>query len=115
DFHVTGVQTCALPILGIWLMLTRITLGHEGSMANWDHLVGSLVITVSVCALAEKARPARFLMIPLGGALLVTPFIFNVSGLSMAVTLETGVALIVLSIPRGAINSQFGNWNRYLV
>lgn len=102
-------------LVGIWLMLTRITLGHEGSMANWDHLVGSLVITVSVCALAEMARPARFLIIPLGGALLVTPFIFNVSGLSMAVTLATGVALIVLSIPRGAINSQFGNWNRYLV
>src|SRR5690606_29278158 len=58
-------------LVGIWLMLTRITLGHEGSMANWDHLVGSLVITVSVCALAEMARPARFLIIPLGGALLV--------------------------------------------
>src|SRR5690606_22565633 len=43
-------------LVGIWLMLTRITLGHEGSMANWDHLVGSLVITVSVCALAEMAQ-----------------------------------------------------------
>jgi len=44
-------------LLGQSLILTSITLGHEGNMANWDHLIGSLVITVTVCATAEVARP----------------------------------------------------------
>lgn len=102
-------------VLGVGLMFTRLTLGHEGSMANWDHLIGSLVITISVCALAEIARPIRLLIIPLACALLITPFVFDVSGLSLAVTLCTAIALIALSIPRGVIRNQFGGWNRFLV
>ena len=96
-------------------MFTRVTLGHEGSMANWDHLIGALIVTVGVCALAEMARPVRFLIIPLASALLITPFVFDVSGLSVALTLIVAVVLIILSIPRGQILSQFGHWNRYLV
>ncbi|HSX84343.1 MAG TPA: vitamin K epoxide reductase family protein, partial [Cellvibrio sp.] len=102
-------------LLGISLMFTRVTLGHEGNMANWDHLIGSLIVTVSVCALAEMARPVRFLNIPLASVLLITPFVFDVSGLSVALTFIVAVALIALSIPRGPIHSQFGHWNRYLV
>lgn len=30
-------------LLGLSLILTSITLGHEGNMANWDHLIGSLI------------------------------------------------------------------------
>ena len=102
-------------LLGISLMFTRVTLGHEGSMANWDHLMGSLIVTVSICALAEMARPIRFLNIPLAAVLLITPFVFGVGGVSIAVTLITAIALIILSLPRGPIYSQFGHWNRYLV
>lgn len=51
-------------LLGLSLMLIRINLGHEGNTANWDHLIGSLVITVVVCATAEVARPCtEFLLI----------------------------------------------------
>lgn len=101
--------------LGVSLMLTRITLGHEGNMANWDHLIGSLVITIGVCALAEIARPLRLLIIPVASALLVTPFVFDVSELSLVVSLCTAIALIILSIPRGSINDKFGTWNKYLI
>ena len=97
-------------LLGIWLMFTRLSLGHEGNMANWDHLIGALVITVSVCATAEIARPIRFLIIPLACALLVTPFVYDVSSWSIAFTMSCAIALIIFSVPKGKISNQHGNW-----
>lgn len=102
-------------LLGLWLMLTRITLGHEGNMANWDHLIGSLVITVAVCALAEVARPCRLLIIPLASALLITPFIYNVGTSSLIITVSCAVALIIFSLPKGKTPNQFGTWNHRIL
>src|SRR3546814_14022448 len=33
---------------GVFLLLTRVTLGHEGAMATSDQVVGALVITVRI-------------------------------------------------------------------
>lgn len=102
-------------LIGLWLMLTRITLGHEGNMANWDHLVGALVITVAVSAMAEVVRPVRLLIIPLACALLVTPFIYDVSTGSLIATLSCAIALILLSLPQGKTPNQFGTWNHRIL
>lgn len=102
-------------LLGLWLMLTRITLGHESNMANWDHLIGSLVITVAVCAMAEVVRPVRLLIIPLACALLVTPFIYDVSTGSLITTLSCAIALIIFSLPKGKTPNQFGTWNHRIL
>lgn len=108
-----NIALCIL--LGLWLMLTRISLGHEGNMANWDHLIGALVITVAVCATAEVARPSRLLIIPLAAALLITPFIYGVSTGSVVITLICASALIVLSLPKGKTLNQFGTWNHRIL
>src|SRR5690606_33183351 len=63
--------------VGIWLMLTRLTLGNDAELANWEHLIGALIITVGVCAMAEVARPVRYLLIPLALFLLPLPFILD--------------------------------------
>jgi len=101
--------------IGLWLLFTRVTLGHEGNMANWDHLVGALIITVSVCALAEVARPVRFLNIPLALALAITPFVYGVGVVSIVISLAFALALIVLSLPKGKIRYQFGAWNKGII
>lgn len=98
-------------VLGIWLMCTRLSLGHEGNMANWDHLIGALVITLSVCATAEVARPIRLLIPPLACVLLVTPFIYDVSFWSLVITLLSAFALILLSFPKGDTSNQHGSWS----
>lgn len=102
-------------LIGIWLMFTRLTLGAADSMANADHLVGALVITISAIACAEVARPARFLNILFGAALLVTPFAFAASGVQMFASIACGLALIVLSLPRGPVQGRYGSWSRYIV
>src|SRR5690606_19375261 len=69
--------------IGIWLMFTRVTLDAGTSMANADHLIGSLVLTVAITALAESGRATRFFIMPLGTALLVTPFFYDTSMVSL--------------------------------
>ena len=101
-------------LLGVWLMFTRLTLGAEGSMANVDHLIGALAVTVSVIACAEVARTARFLNIALGLALLVTPFVYETSGAQMFAALACGLGLMALSVRRGRVQERYAGWNRYI-
>ena len=118
---VRGV-TIPLPLVlsiavGAWLMFTRLTFGTSGAMANSDHLVGALVITVAIIAWGEVARAARFLNALLGLWLLAAPWMFEGagSGLAVASSLASGIALIVLSIPRGPVRESYGGWDRYVV
>jgi nucleoside-diphosphate-sugar epimerase/uncharacterized membrane protein len=101
--------------IGIWLMFTRVTLDAGTSMANADHLIGSLVLTVAITALAESGRAARFFIIPLGTALLVTPFFYDTSTLSLISSILCGLLLIAFSLPRGEIHNRYGNWDRFIV
>jgi nucleoside-diphosphate-sugar epimerase/uncharacterized membrane protein len=102
-------------LIGIWLMFTRVTLDAGTSMANADHLIGSLVLTVAITALAESGRAARFFIIPLGTALLVTPFFYDTSSLSLIFSILCGLLLIAFSLPRGTIHNRYGNWDRFIV
>lgn len=101
--------------VGLLLMLTRVTLGNEGSMANWDHLLGALIITVAGIAIAESARPVRYLLIPLGVALFVTPLMHDVELPSLLASFACGAAVIVLSLRRGRVSYRYGDWNRLLI
>ena len=101
-------------LIGIWLMCTRVTLGTDGWMANADHLVGALVLTVVSVSAAEVARPVRFLLIPLGLALFATPFLFDGDANSVIASFICGAALIGLSVRRGYIRQRYGDWNRLL-
>jgi hypothetical protein len=102
--------------IGVWLMCTRLVFGTQGDQADSDHLIGCLVITVSVTALAESARPARFLNIILAIVLIAAPLMLE-GGSPPAnwAGVAAGLALILLSIPRGRIENRYGNWSRYLV
>jgi nucleoside-diphosphate-sugar epimerase len=102
-------------LIGIWLMFTRLTLGTEGGMADADHLIGALVLTVTVTAFAEIARPMRFFNMAFGLALMITPFAYSVPWLATIASLAAGLALILLSIRRGPIRSDYGGWSAIIV
>jgi uncharacterized membrane protein len=102
--------------IGIFLMLTRLAVGSEAPMAHGDHLIGALVVTVSVTAFAEVARPLRFVNGLLGAALMSTPFLLDGGGAASTVTnLAAGLALIALCVPRGRIRNSYGEVTPYLV
>lgn len=100
--------------IGIWLMFTRLALDSSGGMANWDHLLGALIIAVSTVALAETARPIRLALIPLGAALLITPWVYGADVPALLMSIVCGAAVIALSLRRGPISGRYGGWERLL-
>src|SRR3546814_12509627 len=87
-------------VLGVFLMLTRMILGSEGAMANSDHVVGALVITVAIIATAEVARALRFLKVALGAWLISAPFLPTGVGHRGAITSGVvGIAVYGSSTP----------------
>jgi len=84
-------------------------------MANSDHLMGSLLITVSVLAFAEVARPLRFLNLPIGAWLIAAPSFLDGAGFAATIgSLIAGLLVIVLSLPKGVINHRYAGWNALL-
>jgi nucleoside-diphosphate-sugar epimerase len=102
-------------LIGVWLMFTRVTLGSDGGLANADHLIGALVLTFTVSAFAEIARPLRFLNMGFGLALLITPFAYGAPWLATLTYLLCGVGLIALSIRRGPVRNRYGSWSQLIV
>ncbi|MBM0105923.1 NAD-dependent epimerase/dehydratase family protein [Steroidobacter sp. S1-65] len=102
-------------LVGVWLMCTRLTVGAEGVLANADHLIGALAITVAITAFAEVGRAVRYVNVLFGVALLIVPFVYGASTPVMLSEVVCGLLLILLSLPRGAIRGQYGSWNRRIV
>lgn len=103
-------------VIGVWLMFTRLIYGTEGAMANSDHLMGSMIITISVLAMAEVARPLRFVNVLFGLWLMAAPWILSgASGAAAVGSVVAGLLVVVLSVPRGPIRYRYAGWNRYLV
>jgi nucleoside-diphosphate-sugar epimerase/uncharacterized membrane protein len=103
--------------LGVWLMFSRSIFGTAPPMADSDHLVGALVITVAVMAMAEVARPLRFINAAFGLWLIAAPWLLAGENLGAAVVGSvTGVILIGLSLPRGKRSAEhYGSWDRFIV
>lgn len=103
--------------IGALLMLTRLLLGTGGSMANSDHVVGALVITVAIIATAEVARAVRFVNVGFGAWLLAAPFLLEGAGTTAAIVSPIlGLALIGLSLPRGRRSDEhYAGWDRLVV
>lgn len=102
--------------LGLWLMFAPAVFGTEGAAADNNHLVGALVITVAVIAMAEVSRAARFLNLLFGAWLLATPWLLagTTPGAQWNDVL-IGTLLILVSLPRGTVRERYGSWDRYVV
>ena len=115
---VTLPWTLAASIaLGAFLMLTRLVFDTEGSMANSDHVVGALVITVAIIATAEVVRALRFINVAFGAWLVGAPWLLEGGGTTAAAaSVILGLGLIALSLPRGKRSDEhYASWDRFIV
>ncbi|WP_336364678.1 vitamin K epoxide reductase family protein [Halalkalicoccus salilacus] len=102
--------------LGFWLMLSPTVFGTQGPLASSSHLVGALVVSFTVIATGEPARAVRFLTLPLGAWAIAAPWVFGAPTLVTVNGALVGLVLILLSIPRGTIRDEYGEWwPRYIV
>jgi hypothetical protein len=100
---------------GVWVMAAPAVLGSTGASANSDHLAGALIVTWSVIAFGEIARPVRWLNLPMGLWLAAAAWLLDGgTAASRWNDAAVGLALILLCMPRGRIEERFGAWNRYL-
>lgn len=110
-FRWTMVASVAI---GIALMLTRLIFDTEGTAADSDHLIGSLVVTFSIMALSEVGLPLRFANILFGAWLIAAPWLLTgYSGLASAAEVIAGILLILLTLPLGPIRDHYGAWDRW--
>ena len=108
----TLIVSCAI---GALLMLSRLWLGAQGQLANTDHLVGALTITVSVIAFAEVARPLYASGL-LGAWLALAPLMYGGGTIATIVRVALGLALIGLCIPRGRRSREhYAGWDRFVI
>ena len=98
-------------------MFSRTSLGSVPPIADSDHLVGALVVTVAIIAMAEVARPLRFVNVLFGLWLIAAPWLLQGSNVIGDVAgMAAGVALIGLSLPRGRRSQEhYGSWDRLIV
>lgn len=102
--------------LGVWQMAAPAVLRIDGAAADSNHLTGALVVTWSVIAFGEIARPVRLLNIPIAIWIATAPWLLpERPDASQWADLVVGVLLVALSIPRGRIDGSFASWNRYLM
>jgi hypothetical protein len=66
-------------------------------------------------ATAEVARPARYLLAPLGAALFVRPFAYDANVAATIASILAGLLLIALSFRRGQVQGRYGGWNARIV
>tara|TARA_B100001059_G_scaffold109412_1_gene109252 strand:- start:4136 stop:6679 length:2544 start_codon:yes stop_codon:yes gene_type:complete len=114
-----GVRLCpwlvVCILVGALLMFSRLLLGVDGTMANAHHLLGALVITISVIAWAESGRALRFINLLLALALLICAIVISSSTLVMLATLLAAAVIMVASIPKGPVSSEYGKWSKLVV
>lgn len=101
--------------LGVWLMFAPWLFNTTGRAADSNHLIGALIVTFSVIAVAEVGRAVRFINILFGLSLVVVPF--ALAGFTTAAMINgiiVGVALVALTFPLGKIRGEYGGWNHYI-
>ena len=101
--------------IGLWLMFAPAMLGNTDRAADNDHLIGALIITFAVIAMAEVARPARLLNVAFGLWLIVAPWIVaGASPVGRWNDVVAGVVIIALSLRRGAVSERYASWDRFI-
>ena len=102
--------------LGAWLMASPSIFGTGGMAAHVDHVLGALVVTVTIIAFAEVGRAARFLNIPLALGIAVLPWLVGGTTLASSINgLIAGALIVGLSIPPGNIKDTYDGWNPLIV
>ncbi len=100
-------------LIGIALMCTRLLFDTAGQAADNDHLIGALVVTFTIMAWADVARPLRLVNAAFGAWLLMAPWILDgYVGAATLASMLLGAALVVLAYPAGKFKNHFGAWDK---
>jgi hypothetical protein len=87
----------------------------KGGISDADHLGGALLIVFSVVAMGEVVRLIRLANIVAAGILVYYSFtIGNIPAALKTINIVGSLLAILLSIPKGKITEQYGNWQSFI-
>lgn len=105
----------AAAAIGLWLMFAPSAFGSRGIAADAVHLGGSLTLVVAVVACGEPIRAGRLLNVALGAGLAATLwFVPDANLMERSHATAAGIAVAILSLPRGPIRERYGTWDRFI-
>ena len=106
----------AVSVLGIWLLAAPAVFGVDirTGAADVAHIGGAFVVVIAVIAMGEVVRAARLLNIAAGIAIAGLVLLTGPGTGYVIAVLLTGLAIAVLSLPRGAIRETYGDWDRFI-
>jgi hypothetical protein len=100
--------------LGLWLMASPAVLGYGSPASTNDRIVGPVIASLAVIAIAEVTRSLRRVNTVVGGWLLLAPWILGYETLPMVQSLVVGVLVIALSLVPGEVKERYGGGWRVL-
>ena len=103
--------------LGLWLMFAPSTLGSTGMAAHSDHLIGALIVTVAVIALADVGRAVRFVNVLFGAWVIASPWLLGGPDGANATwndLIAGALVTFLLGFPRGAVGERYGSFERFI-
>lgn len=101
--------------LGIWMMFSSAVFGAVKPASDLNHLVGALIVVVSVIAMGEPLRLGRYLNVLLGlGVAAAAWFIGDPPTAFQVNSLIVGILVALLALPRGPITESFGSWDKHV-
>ncbi len=104
---------CAL--LGLWLMASPTLFFERGIIADFDYIIGALVVATSVISLAEVTRVLRFFLMLLAIGLIISTLIFwNLPIDGLVSNLIVSGLLTLFCLRKGNIYNSYGSWDSYI-
>lgn len=100
--------------VGVWLTASPGVLGSGGLAAANAHVTGPLAAMFALVAAFEITRPVRWLNLPLGGWLVVAPWVFGCGWPEVTNGTAAGLALVGLAYVGGKTAESFGGGWRAL-
>lgn len=95
--------------LGIWLMAAPAVLGYGAPAEVNDRIVGPVVTTFAIVAIAGATRPVRRVNTVAGVWLLLAPWILGYGAVETRINdMVVGAFVIAFSLVRGKITDEFG-------
>lgn len=102
-------------ITGLWIIAAPTIFQFDKRIANNDHILGPLIMSVAVISISESVRSVRYVNSITGIWLVVAPWILNYNNNTAIInSLVCGILTICCSLIKGKVENHFGGGWRSL-
>jgi hypothetical protein len=99
--------------IGAWVMASPALLNITGTASDSQHLIGAIIVTIAITAMAEPCRAVRLLNTLAAIWLMVSIFILpGFAANYMFANIIAGIALLIVSFPKGKITERYGSFDK---